>query len=77
MGVNGMKTQTVIGLILIIVGAAALIFQGITYKKTETVAKVGPVHVDAKRTHHIPLSPVFGGVALVGGVVLLVATKSK
>ncbi|MGH9667638.1 MAG: DUF3185 domain-containing protein [Bryobacteraceae bacterium] len=72
-----MKLQIVVAILLILAGAAALIFQGVTYKKMDTVAKVGPVHVEAERTHHIPLPPVFGGIAIAGGVVLLVASKSK
>ncbi|HET6266273.1 MAG TPA: DUF3185 domain-containing protein [Acidobacteriota bacterium] len=67
-----------IGVILIVLGLVALIFQGITYTKREQVFKVGPIEATEKKEHTIPLPPVLGAIALVGGIVLLVAGgKSK
>jgi len=51
----------------------ALVYQGFTYTKRETVVDIGPVHATADRKKTVPLPPVVGGLALVGGVVLLVA----
>ena len=62
-----------IGVILIILGIVALVFHGVTYTKREQVLKVGPIEATAKKEHTIPLPPVLGGVALIGGIVLLVA----
>ena len=69
-------TRTV-GIILIVLGIVALIFQGITYTKKEKVLDIGPIEATAKKEKHIPLPPVLGGIALVGGVVLLVAGSKK
>jgi uncharacterized membrane protein len=67
-----------IGVILIVLGLVALVFQGITYTKREQVLKVGPIEATAKKEHTIPLPPVLGGIALIGGIVLLVTgDKSK
>ena len=66
-----------VGIILIILGIIALIFQGITYTKKEKVLDIGPIEATAKKEKHIPLPPILGGIALVGGVVLLVAGGKK
>ena len=58
-------------------GLLALIYQGFTYTKRETVVDIGPVHATADRQKTVPLPPLVGGLALVGGVVLLVAGARK
>ena len=67
-----MKSTAVIGVILVILGIAALAYQGITYTKRETVLNVGPLHAEADRQHTIPLPPIVGVTALVGGIFLVV-----
>ena len=72
-----MKTYTLIGIILIVVGIAAFAYQGISYTTREKVVDLGPVHMSADKTRTIPLPPIVGAIALVGGVVLLVAGSKK
>jgi hypothetical protein len=72
-----LKTYTVIGIILIIIGIAALSYQGITYTTREKVVDIGPIHMTADKTKTIPLPPILGGLALVGGVVLLFLGSKK
>jgi uncharacterized membrane protein YidH (DUF202 family) len=68
-----MKPITLIGIVLVVLGALALAYQGINYTRTEKVFDIGPIHA-TKETHEtIPLPPILGGIALIGGVVLLVA----
>jgi hypothetical protein len=67
-----MKPVTIVGVILIILGVVALAYQGITYTKSEKVVDLGPLKVEAKREKTIPLPPVLGGLALVGGIVLVI-----
>jgi len=68
-----MKFPAVLGVILIILGVISLAYQGITYHKRETVVDVGPIHATREKAHTIPLPPILGGIALVGGIVLVVA----
>jgi len=68
-----MKSMTVVGTALIVLGLVALVYQGITYTSRETVLDVGPLHATADRQKTLPLSPVLGVVALAGGVALLIA----
>ena len=72
-----MKTYTLIGIILIAIGIVAFAYQGITYTTKEKVVEVGPVEVTAERTKTLPLPPIVGAVALVGGSVLLVMGYKK
>lgn len=68
-----MKPSSIVGIVLIVLGIFALAYQGITYTKKERVADIGPIHAtkDTKKT--IPLPPVLGGLAVIGGIALLVA----
>jgi hypothetical protein len=67
-----MKVITAIGIGLIVIGVVALVYQGITYTTREKVLEVGPVEVTAETKKTIPLPPVLGGLALAGGIVLVV-----
>lgn len=68
-----MRTIAVVGIALIVLGLAALAYQGITYRTRETVLDIGPIHATADRDKTIPLPPVLGIAAVAGGVILLVA----
>ena len=72
-----MKAYTLIGIILIVIGIIALAYQGITYTTREKVVDIGPIQMTADKTKTIPLPPIVGGIALVGGIVLLVAGGKK
>ena len=72
-----MKTNTLIGIILIVIGIVALAYQGITYTTMEKVVDLGPIQVTADKTKTLPLPPIIGGAALVGGIVLLVMGNRK
>ena len=72
-----MKTYTLIGIILIVIGIIAFTYQGITYTTREKVIDIGPIQMTADKTKTIPLPPILGGFALVGGIVLLVAGGKK
>lgn len=67
----------IIGIILIVLGIVAFVFQGITYTTQKNVINVGPIHATAEEKKTIPLPPVLGGIALIGGIVLLVAAGKK
>jgi hypothetical protein len=66
-----------IGVALIALGVIALVYQGITYTSKEKILDVGPFKAEVKREKTIPLSPVLGVVALVGGVALLLVAGRR
>jgi hypothetical protein len=72
-----MRVAVVIGILLIVLGVAALGFQGFTFFTRERVAEVGPFHIDVTKPHTIILHPVVGIVALAAGLVLLLTGRSS
>ena len=70
--------MTLSGIVLIVLGIAALAYQGITYTSRETVIDIGPLTATAERERTLPLPPLVGGAAVLAGVTLLVAgARSK
>jgi uncharacterized membrane protein len=68
-----MKPIVLIGIALVVLGVLALAYQGINYTRTEKLLDLGPIHATTETQKRIPLPPILGGIALIGGVVLLVA----
>jgi hypothetical protein len=62
----------IVAIVLIAIGVVSLAYQGITYTTREKVLEVGPIKATAEKERTIPLPPILGGLALAGGVVLLV-----
>lgn len=65
----------VLGMILVVLGLIGLAWGGFTYTTREKVVDIGPIHATREKTHDVPLPPIFGAVALIGGVLLLVAGR--
>jgi predicted membrane protein len=72
-----MKTYTIAAIFLIAIGIVAFAYQGISYTSREKVVDFGPIQMTAERTRTMPLSPIVGSIALVGGIALLVVGKRK
>ena len=72
-----MKPKTIIAIILIALGITTFAYQDITYTTREKVVDLGPIQVTSETTKTFPLPPIVGGIALVGGIVLLVMGGKK
>jgi hypothetical protein len=72
-----MRAGAIIGIVLIVAGALALVYQGITYDRDRTVLEVGPITATAETRETIPIPPVLGGLAIAAGVVLLVMSRRQ
>ena len=72
-----MKPWLIAGVVLIIVGAIALGYQGITYTTREKIIQVGPIEATKKTEKTIPLSPILGGAAVAVGIMLVVLGAKK
>ena len=72
-----MNSITLVGIALIVLGIVAFAYKGIPYTSRDTIIDIGPLHTTADTQKTFPLSPLFGGLALVGGIVLLVAGAKK
>jgi hypothetical protein len=66
-----------VGIVLIVIGLISLALGGISYTTKEKVVDIGPLEATAERHRTIPLPPLLGGLALAGGVVLLIAGSRK
>ncbi|MFI5325287.1 MAG: DUF3185 domain-containing protein [Candidatus Rokuibacteriota bacterium] len=62
----------IIAIVLIAIGVVSLAYQGFTYTTREKIIDLGPIKATADKKHTVPLPPILGGLALAGGVVLLV-----
>ncbi|ABW68122.1 hypothetical protein [Desulfosudis oleivorans] len=72
-----MKVTTLVAIILIAIGILAFGYQGISYTTREKVVDIGPLEISADKTRTIPLPPIVGGLALAGGIVLLIVGGKK
>ena len=77
MEIEGMKPIMIIGLVLIVLGIGALAYKGITYTTRERIFDIGSIQASADVQKTIPLSPILGGLSLVGGIVLVVMGRKK
>jgi hypothetical protein len=73
-----MKASVVIGVLLIVLGAAALVYKNFSYTSEETVAQIGPLKATAETEKNIPIPNILGIVAIVAGVIVIaVGGKGK
>lgn len=72
-----MKTYAPFAIALIVVAMIAFAYQGISYTTREKVVDLGPLQMTAERTRTLPLPPIVGTVALIGGIALLVVGNKK
>lgn len=66
-----------VGIILIILGVLALVYQGIHCTTKEKILDIGSIKVSADTKKTIPLPPIVGGVALVAGITLILVDRRK
>lgn len=67
-----MRATVIVGIVLLVLGVLALVYQGISYTTTEEVADIGPLEVQSEDTETIPLPPIVGGIGVVAGIALIV-----
>jgi hypothetical protein len=72
-----MKPNMWIAIALIVLGVLALAYQGFTYTHQEKVLDLGPIHATAEKREHVSIPPILGGLALAGGIVLLLVGARK
>ena len=72
-----MKPLMLIGIVLIVIGVIALAYGGLSFTTSEKVAEVGPLKIEKDNTRSVALPPVLGGLALVGGIGLVVVGARK
>ena len=72
-----MRSSIIIAIMLITLGIVAFVYEGVTYTTREKVVDLGSIHVTADKTRTIPLPPILGAIAIVGGIALLIFSTKK
>jgi len=72
-----MNTLTLIGIILIVLGAVGLIYGGITYISKKDVVDIGALKIQVDQKEHIPMPPIVGAAAVAVGVVLVIVGRRR
>ena len=67
----------IFGFVLVVLGALALVYGGVSYNRDRTVLDVGPFRATAAAQRNVPLSPIVGGIALLGGILLLAIPRKR
>jgi len=70
-----MSGKTALGIVLVIIGIVALAYQGVTYTTQKKVVDIGPIQATKEEHHTIPLPPILGALALIGGVVVIASDR--
>jgi drug/metabolite transporter (DMT)-like permease len=70
-----MGGKTILGIALVIIGIVALAYQGVTYTTQKKVVDIGPIQATKEEHHTIPLPPILGALALIGGVVVIASDR--
>jgi drug/metabolite transporter (DMT)-like permease len=72
-----MKPATIVGIFLIVLGVVGLALGGFSFTQKEKVLDLGPIEATAEDKETVPIPPLLAGLALVGGVVLVVASARR
>jgi hypothetical protein len=73
-----MKPATIIGIVLVIIGVIGFAIGGFSFTHEKQDAKIGPLNIEHKETSTVPIPPILSGIALVGGIALvIVGAKSR
>ena len=65
----------ILGIVLIVIGVIALAYQGIIYTTHKKVLDIGPIEATKEERHTVPLPPILGAIALIGGVVIVASGR--
>jgi uncharacterized membrane protein YidH (DUF202 family) len=70
-----MSGRTLLGIVLVVIGLIALAYQALTYTTQKKVIDIGPIQATKEEHHTIPVPPILGALALVGGIVVIVTDR--
>ena len=72
-----MRAITAVGILLVVIGAAALLFGHFNYADTKPVFKAGPVELNATEQHSVDIPTIAGIVILLAGAGLVIAGRRR
>jgi uncharacterized membrane protein YidH (DUF202 family) len=72
-----MTVRQIVGIVLIGIGLVSLLLGGFSWNRQKTIVDIGPIKAQATERKTLPIPPIVGGLAMVGGVVLLLVPSGK
>ena len=72
-----MTVRYVVGSLLVVIGLVSLLVGGFRWTQQKTVIDIGPIEAKTEEHKTLPIPPVVGALALVGGIVLLVVPTRR
>jgi len=66
-----------LGIVLIVVGIAMLIWTGFSYTKKEKIVDAGPIQISADKEKSVNWPPYAGGIILIAGVIVFATSRNK
>jgi hypothetical protein len=72
-----MRPITLIGVVLVVIGVAALLFRDFDYSDTKPLLKVGPLQVNATEQHSVNVPMIASIVIVVAGVGVVIAGQRR
>jgi hypothetical protein len=70
-----MSGKSFLGIALLVLGVIALAYQGFSYTVPKKTVDIGPLQVTKEERHTVPLPPILGALALIGGIAVLVMDR--
>ncbi len=67
----------IFGVLLAVVGVLVLVYGGVRYDRQKTIMDIGPIKATATEQHNVPISPILGGLAVLGGALLVFMPRKK
>jgi LPXTG-motif cell wall-anchored protein len=67
----------ILGIILIVAGVIGLAYGGFSYTRRRDTVQLGPLSATITQRESVPIPPILGGIALIGGIALLFLGKRK
>ena len=65
----------IVGIVLVVLGIAGLLYGGFSWTRQKTVLDAGPIKVKTDSRETLPIPPIAGAICLIGGVALMVSGK--
>jgi hypothetical protein len=70
-----MNARMLFGVGLLILGIVAFAYQGFSYTVPKKAVGLGPIQINKEEKHTVPLPPILGALALIGGISVLVMDR--
>jgi uncharacterized membrane protein len=71
------KLLLIVGLTLVAIGLAGLLWGGFSYTKSRDTADLGLFTFSVEEKEHLPIHPAVGGVVLLAGAIIVFASLRR